>query len=47
MTVRGVRFSGETISYRPVRFAWRDAALCVVALLIPVIVFLLERRGIF
>lgn len=47
MTVRGVRFSGETISYRPVCFAWRDAALCVVALLIPVIVFLLERRGIF
>ena len=42
MTVRGVRFSGETISYRPVRFTGRDAALCAMAVLIPTAVFLLE-----
>ncbi|MSS38485.1 energy-coupling factor transporter transmembrane component T family protein [Clostridium porci] len=47
MTVRGVHFSGKTISYRPVRFTGKDAALCVIALLIPLTVFLLERRGIF
>lgn len=47
MTVRGVRFSGETISYRPVRFTVKDALLCVMALLIPTAVFLLERRGVF
>ena len=27
MTVRGVRFSGETVSYRSIRFCWKDAAL--------------------
>lgn len=47
MTVRGVRFSGETISYRPVRFTGKDAALCAMAVLIPAAVFLLERRGVF
>lgn len=47
MTVRGVRFSGKTISYRPVRFSGKDAALCVMALLIPTAVCLLERRGAF
>ena len=47
MTVRGVRFSGETISYRPVRFSGIDTALCATALLIPAAVFLLERRGVF
>lgn len=47
MTVRGVRFSGETISFRAVRFTWRDTALCVLAVLVPVAVLLLERGGIF
>lgn len=47
MTVRGVRFLGETISYRPVRFTGKDAALCAMAVLIPAAVFLLERRGVF
>lgn len=47
MTVRGVRFSGETISYRPVRFSGKDALLCIMALLIPTAIFLLERRGVF
>ena len=37
--------SGETISYRPVRFTGKDAALCAMAVLIPAAVFLLERRG--
>lgn len=30
MTVRGVRFSGETVSYRPIRFRRMDAALLAV-----------------
>ena len=47
MTVRGVRFSGETISYRPVRFSGKEALLCIMALLIPTAIFLLERRGVF
>lgn len=47
MTVRGVRFSGKTISYRPVRFSGIDTVLCATALLIPAVVFLLERRGVF
>lgn len=46
MTVRGVRFSGETISYRPIHFMWKDGALCVFAALIAVPVFVLERGGI-
>ncbi len=47
MTVRGVRFSGETTSFRPVRFTWKDTALCIAAGIVPITVFLLERRGIF
>ena len=47
MTVRGVRFSGETISFRPVRFTWRDALLCTVAVFVTILVWLLEGRGVF
>ena len=47
MTVRGVRFSGRTISYRPVRFRMSDTILCIVSLVIPTWIVLLERRGIF
>mgnify|MGYP006869446440 FL=1 len=46
MTVRGVRFSGATISYRPIRFGWKDGALCVFMALIAGVVFVLEKGGI-
>ena len=46
MTVRGVRFSGETTSFRPVRFTWKDTLLCLIALLVSAVVFLLERMEI-
>ncbi|MCH1981692.1 energy-coupling factor transporter transmembrane protein EcfT [Ruminococcus sp. OA3] len=45
MTVRGVRFSGETVSYRAIRFTWRDAICCVLMLLVSGLVFTLERGG--
>ena len=46
MTVRGVRFSGETISYRPIYFSWTDGALCVFMALIAGAVFVLEKGGV-
>ena len=46
MTVRGVRFSGETVSYRAIRFTGKDAALCVLMLLVSILVFSLERGGV-
>ncbi len=46
MTVRGVRFSGETVSYRAIRFTWKDAGLCALMLLISGLVFSLERGGV-
>ena len=46
MTVRGVRFSGETISYRPIHFSWKDGALCVFMAVIASAVFVLEKGGI-
>ena len=46
MTVRGVRFSGETISYRPIHFSRKDGALCVFMVLIASAVFVLEKGGI-
>ena len=46
MTVRGVRFSGETISYRPIYFSWKDGALCVFMALIAGAVFVLEKGGV-
>lgn len=46
MTVRGVRFSGATISYRPIRFGWKDGALCVFMASIAGVVFVLEKGGI-
>ena len=46
MTVRGVRFSGETISYHPIHFSWKDSALCVFMALISGAVFVLEKRGV-
>ena len=46
MTVRGVRFSGETISYHPIHFSWTDSALCVFMALISGAVFVLEKGGV-
>lgn len=46
MTVRGVRFSGETISYRPIHFSWKDGALCIFMTVIAGAVFVLEKGGI-
>lgn len=46
MTVRGVRFSGETISYHPIHFSWKDSALCVFMAVISGAVFVLEKGGI-
>lgn len=46
MTVRGVRFSGETVSYRAIRFTGKDAALCVLMLFVSILVFSLERGGV-
>lgn len=46
MTVRGVRFSGETISYRPIHFSWKDGALCVFLIVIAGAVFVLEKGGV-
>lgn len=46
MTVRGVRFSGETISYRPIHFSRKDGALCVFMAVIASAVFVLEKGGI-
>ena len=46
MTVRGVRFSGATISYRPVHLIWKDNALFICFILIVTIVFVLEKGGV-
>ena len=46
MTVRGVRFSGETVSYRSIRFCWKDAALLALLLAVFCIVLILERGGV-
>lgn len=46
MTVRGVRFSGETISYRPIHFSWKDGVLCVFLIVIASVVLVLEKGGI-
>ena len=46
MTVRGVRFSGETISYHPIHFSWKDSALCVFMAVISGAVFVLEKGGV-
>ena len=46
MTVRGVRFSGETVSYRSIRFCWKDAALLALLLAVACTVLLLERSGV-
>ena len=45
MTVRGVRFSGETVSYRPIHFSWKDGAICVSMAAIAGAVFALEKGG--
>ena len=45
MTVRGVRFSGETINYRPIHFIWKDGVLCVFMAVIAAAVFVLEKGG--
>lgn len=45
MTVRGVRFSGETISYHPIYFSWKDGILCVFMVFISSAVFVLEKGG--
>lgn len=45
MTVRGVRFSGKTISCRPVSFGIKDVLLCLMALLVSFGIFLLEKGG--
>ena len=46
MTVRGVRFSGTTVSYRSIRFTGQDGMLCITMLAIVGIVWLLERSGV-
>ncbi len=46
MTVRGVRFSGATISYRPVNLIWKDNALFICFILIVTVVFVLEKGGV-
>ena len=46
MTVRGVRFCGETISYRPIHFNWKDGILCTSLAMIASVVFVLEKGGI-
>ena len=46
LPVRGVRFSGEAISYRPIHFSRKDGALCVFMVLIASAVFVLEKGGI-
>ena len=46
MTVRGVRFSGETVSYRPIHFSWKDGAICVSMAAIAGAVFALEIGGV-
>ena len=46
MTVRGVRFSGETVSYRPIRFCWKDAAFLALLFAVFCIVLILERGGV-
>lgn len=46
MTVRGVRFSGETVSYRSIRFCWKDAALLAILFAVACTVLLLERSGV-
>ena len=43
MAVRGVRFSGETVSYRPIHFSWKDGAICVSMAAIAGAVFTLEK----
>ena len=43
MTVRGVRFSGKTISYRPVRFTAKDGILALTALSALLLLLFLER----
>ena len=43
MAVRGVRFSGETVSYRPIHFSWKDGAICVSMAAIAGAVFALEK----
>lgn len=46
ITVRGVRFSGETVSYREIHFTGKDAFLCVLMLFAFGGVFFLERGGV-
>ncbi len=46
MTVRGVRFSGETVSYREVRFTRKDAVLSGGMAFVAGIIFSFERGGI-
>ena len=46
MTVRGVRFSGETVSYRAIRFTGKDAAMCILVFMVFGGVFSLERGGV-
>ena len=46
MTVRGVRFSGETVSYRPIRFCWKDAAFLALLFAVFCTVLILERGGV-
>lgn len=47
MTVRGVRFSGETISFRPIRFTRRDALICAASLIVSLALWWCERMGVF
>ncbi len=46
MTVRGVRFSGETVSFRAIHFTWKDAALCILMAATAGTVIAFERGGI-
>ena len=46
MTVRGVRFSGETVSYRTIRFCGKDAVLLALMFIVSCTVLFLERGGV-
>ena len=47
ITVRGVRFSGKTISYMPIHFSLLDTILSILALIIPSLIIYLERSALF
>ena len=45
-TTLGQRLTGETVSYRSIRFCWKDAALLAILFAVACTVLLLERSGV-